>query len=67
MNIIICAATIMINLSGQPWTKFDMQTKKRAKVRCNKLYNDCLKKFVKKEGRHYIAICGGKKNNIGEL
>ena len=62
MTLFICAATIIVNLSGQPWTEFDNKSKKRAEHTCKKTYKDCLKKFVKKEERHYLAICGGKKN-----
>ena len=51
----------MINLSGYPWNQHDIDTKERAVKTCKKDYNDCLKKFIKKEPRVYNAICGGKK------
>ncbi len=56
----VCALTIMINLSDEPWNKHDVETKNRAKVTCKKVYKSCLKKFIKKEPRNYHAICGGK-------
>jgi hypothetical protein len=58
--ILACAATIMINLTKVPWTKFDLETKDRAITRCAERYDDCLKKFIKKEVGSYYAICGGK-------
>lgn len=54
----ICAATLMINLSSEPWNSLDMKSKKRASYVCKKQYKSCLKKFVKKEKRVYNAICG---------
>ena len=57
MNLLICAATIMINLTNLPWNKSDMETKDRSTKYCKKR-SRCLKKFVKKEGIHYYAICG---------
>lgn len=62
MTLFTCVATIIVNLSGQPWTKLDDKNKKRAEYTCIKTYKDCLKKFIKKEQRHYVAICGGKKS-----
>ena len=61
MILFTCVATIMINLSGYPWNQHDIDTKERAVKTCKKDYNDCLKKFIKKEPRVYNAICGGKK------
>jgi len=58
---LICAATILINLSGFPWNKNDMNVMKATKISCEKEYKECLKKFIKKGERNYNAICGGKK------
>ena len=58
----ICAATIIVNMSTQPLNKKDKETFERAKVRCKEVYDDCLKKFVKRDVGTYWAICGGKKD-----
>lgn len=54
----ICAATVMINMTNEPWTDFDLRTKRRATYVCRTEYKGCLKRFIKKEDRHYQAICG---------
>jgi hypothetical protein len=58
--LLSCAATIMINLSNQPWNKEDDANVLVAKSRCGEIYSDapCLKKFIKKEPNNYNAICG---------
>lgn len=61
MILFICAATIMVNLSSEDWTDRDIRAKKSAEITCKKKYNDCLKRFIKKEPLNYGAICGGKK------
>lgn len=62
MLSLICAATIIINTSGDPWNEHDEKVMKRATYVCatNERYEDtpCLVKFYKKETRAYWAICG---------
>lgn len=53
----ICAATIMINLTNEPWNEVDLRSKRRAVYVCRTEYNGCLKTFTKKEPRNYRAIC----------
>lgn len=64
---IVCAATIIVNMSGISLNGFDRETLERAKKTCatNELYKydtPCLKKFYKIEPREYAAICGGPEN-----
>jgi hypothetical protein len=56
-----CAATIMINISGEPWNREDEENMRAATARCPQLYSDapCLSKFIKKQARTYEALCGG--------
>ena len=60
ISLYLCPATIMINRSDIPWNDHDLKTRTVATNTCKKNYKDCLKRFVKKEAKHYIAICGGK-------
>ena len=64
MNL-ICAATILINMTNLPWNDHDKKIEKSAVHRCGTdvRYKDtpCLKKFVKKGERNYYAICGRSK------
>jgi len=60
----ICAVTIMINMTQLPWNDFDMKSKMRAEYVCktDARYTDtpCLKKFYKTGFRDYSALCGFK-------
>lgn len=58
----ICAATIVVNMSSEPLNKRDKRSMESARITCKRAYNDCLKKFIKKEPLTYNAICGGKKD-----
>jgi len=62
---LICAATILINLSSEPWDSKDSKIFKRAKYVCSNDFrykNDtpCLKSFTKKDDMVYNCICGPK-------
>lgn len=61
----ICAAVLLINLSGIPFNDFDRKVIKNAKEGCSKYYKDnpCLKQFIKKEKLVYSAICGPKSSS----
>lgn len=66
MTSLICAATIMINLTSHPWDSRDAKVIKRAKYVC-KTYpkyigNRCLSKFIKSKKRSYYVICGPKRS-----
>lgn len=60
MTSVICAATLLINMSSIPWTDKDIEIKKRAEKFCEKNYKDapCLTKFYKMEEGVYRAVCG---------
>lgn len=56
----ICAATLLINLTAFSWTARDAADMKQAQRTCWRLYprSPCLVKFVK-VGRHdFRATCG---------
>ena len=57
-----CAATILVNLSGDPWNKHDEKVRKRAVYVCanDPRYKDtpCLYKLVKTKPRSFQAFCG---------
>ena len=55
--MLICALTIMINMTSMPWDNYDYKTKMRAEKVC-KVSNRCLTKLEKTEGIHYNATCG---------
>lgn len=61
----ICAATIWINLTKDPWNAHDKKIYKRAVQVCGTdvRYKDspCVAKFIKKPERTYNVLCGGKK------
>lgn len=63
MIVYICVATIMINMSNEPWNDRDKRNMKNAEKTCAISYEDCLQKFIKKEPLNYNAICGGKKKD----
>jgi hypothetical protein len=57
---IICAATLMLNLTQFSWNKQDKQALTTAEKRCSELYkkSPCVKKFTKVEPGIYRIICG---------
>ena len=57
--ILACIATIVINLSNEPFNDTDRQNQKIASERCAVHYPEapCLKKFIKVEPLVYRAIC----------
>lgn len=57
--MLTCIATILINLTNQPWNKHDLEVKDFASKRCVVHYQNspCLKKFIKKDKQTYNAIC----------
>lgn len=63
MILAACALPLLVNLTKEPWTEFDLDTVNRSQKTCKEKYNSCLKKFVKMEEKHYYAICG-EKNEI---
>jgi len=67
MFLLICAATTIINSSGEPWNDQDRRNVTASRVHCKREYNDCLKKFIKKKARTYHAICGGKKDGKKDI
>lgn len=62
---LICAATLMINLSGFEWNDHDDKIKKVAEARCPQLYvnSPCLSKFIKTGKQDYRVLCGKEKSN----
>lgn len=64
MNL-LCAVTIILNLTTFEWNDFDSKTLRRAKHVCatNERYADtpCLKEFRKVGERDYQAICSEEK------
>lgn len=63
----VCAATILVNQSSEPWNDKDKQAQARATKVCKERYgpqSPCLKKFTKREPQVYWAICGAKNENI---
>lgn len=65
LKVITCAAITIVNTSGLEWNDHDDKILEHSKKVCatNPKYSDtpCLKKFIKKEKRHYNAICGKEK------
>lgn len=63
--MLICAATILINLSSEVFNSRELKIVNRAKHVCktDSRYTDtpCLSKFIKKEPHNYVALCGAKK------
>ena len=61
--MLACVATVLVNVSSEPWKPRDDESLAQARGRCTQLYKDspCLVKFVKVEPGIYRAICGGKK------
>lgn len=57
-SILFCAATLIINQSKESWNNHDQKTLDSAKITCKVRYDSCLKKFIKKNPREYVAICG---------
>ena len=57
---LLCAVTLVINLSSEPINSQDEVNMGVAAKRCGELYKDapCLKKFIKVEPLMYRAICG---------
>lgn len=50
---------LMINLSGIPWNKHDLEVKRMAEKRCTQIYKGShLKKFFKIKENTYRVICG---------
>lgn len=60
LAILLTCLTIKINKTAEPWNSFDNLSLNRAKSRCVVYYpqSPCLKKFIKKQPKHYLAICG---------
>lgn len=60
MMPVICAVTLVINLSLYPINQQDKENQAVAAKRCVVHYKDspCLKKFIKVEPLVYRAICG---------
>lgn len=58
--LVACVATIMVNLSKEPWNKEDQNSLLNAMFSCSKYYEDspCVIKFIKKEPSVYNVICG---------
>lgn len=59
---LVCAATLIVNLTKYPINDRDKSVIKRAKYVCSSdsRYTDtpCLKRFIKKGKLSYMAICG---------
>lgn len=67
--MLICLATMLVNITNINFTDQDLKALKRAEYVCghDARYKDtpCLKKFLKKETRVYWAICGEKQLYVG--
>lgn len=66
MTLLVCAATVWINLSQEDWNNQDKKIYWRAKEVCstNYRYKDthpCVAKFTKKAPRVYNVLCGQEK------
>ena len=67
MISLLCAATLWINTTNEPWTKHDIKIYKRASHVCStdSRYKDthpCVAKFIKKDIRVYYVLCGPQNN-----
>lgn len=56
----ICALTIIINLTQYPMTPRDLGVLTDAKIRCEELYveSPCVIKFAKTDKHSYQVTCG---------
>lgn len=62
---LLCAATLFINLTSDPWNAKDDKIYQRAKYVCStdERYSHvpCVKSLTKHPNQHYSVICGVKK------
>ena len=63
LTALVCAMTVMQNVSKQPWNDYDRQMLQYATKRCAEMYEDapCVKLFRKYNVQQYSVICGAKK------
>lgn len=59
-----CSATVMQNVSTEPWNDYDKKELKYAQKRCGEIYDDspCVKLFRKFDKQQYSVICGKEKH-----
>ena len=59
----ICAVTILINLTSYAWNDHDMKTLERTKEQCGIIYKNspCVSKFIKYGEKDYRVICSQEK------
>ena len=61
---LLCAATVLVNLTSDPWNSHDKKIYERAKYVCANDYRykdefPCIKSLTKYPDQHYSVICGG--------
>lgn len=65
MISLVCAATLWINLTKEPWNDHDKKIYRRAQHVCSSddRYKEtpCVKKFIKSDIRTYRVLCGRSK------
>lgn len=56
--VLMCVATILMNISGIPYTSQDFKAIARTQVVCRDKYKGCLRQFQKREVGVYRVLCG---------
>lgn len=60
MNTLICVTTMLLNITGQPFTQNDYNVLTRAQKVCEESHNGCVTKFQKRPRQTYRILCGEK-------